>query len=255
MKELPPNTTLSHYRIVKRIGAGGMGEVYLAEDVQLRRKVALKVLPEEIAADADRRMRFEREAHAASALNHPNILTIHEFGAVADTHYLASEFVQGETLRDRLERGRVGLSETLEIAVQIASALQAAHEAGIIHRDIKPENVMIRPDGLVKVLDFGIAKLSEKRAEPIDGEAATAIKLQGTSPGMVIGTANYMSPEQAKGKEVDARSDIFSFGLVLYEMLSGKRAFAGENALDVIGAILHKEPTPLRQILPEVLST
>src|SRR6266404_7270070 len=164
MEELVPNKTLSHYRIVSKIGAGGMGEVYLAEDKRLRRRVALKVLPEQVAAEGDRLLRFEREAFAASALNHPNILTIFEFGAVDKTHFLVSEFVDGLSLRQRLNGDTVTLGETLEIAIQIASALQAAHEAGIIHRDIKPDNLMLRADGYVKVLDFGLAKLSEPGA-------------------------------------------------------------------------------------------
>lgn len=243
---------LGHYKIISAIGEGGMGEVFLAEDTRLDRRVALKVLPAEFAADKDRMSRFIREAKSASALNHPNIITIHEIGEPEGMHFIATEFIEGETLHNRLQSGNLSLKSTLDIAVQIASALQAAHVAGIIHRDIKPENVMIRADGLVKILDFGIAKLSEQKAEPIDAEAATAIKAPSTNPGMIIGTANYMSPEQAKGKEIDARSDIFSFGIVLYEMLAGRRAFAGENALDVIGAILHKEPIPINQLLPEL---
>jgi len=229
-----------------------MGEVYLAEDTKLDRRVALKILPQEFTADKDRMGRFVREAKSASALNHPNIITIYEINETDGTHFIATEYIQGETLHNRFTQQPLDLKTTLDVAIQIVSGLDAAHRAGIIHRDIKPDNVMIRPDGLVKLLDFGIAKLSEKKVELIDEEAATAIKPQGTSPGMVIGTANYMSPEQAKGREVDARTDIFSFGIVLYEMLSSKRGFAGENALDVIGAILHKEPTPLKQVLPEL---
>jgi len=251
-KELLPNTSLSHYRIVSKIGAGGMGEVYLAEDTRLDRQVALKILPQEFAEDSDRMNRFVREAKSASALNQPNIITIHEIGEAEGTHFIASEYIQGETLHTRLKQTPLDLKTTLDIAIQVASALNAAHKAGIIHRDIKPENVMIRPDGLVKILDFGIAKLSTKRAEPTAEEAATALKQQGTSPGVIIGTANYMSPEQARGKAVNAQSDIFSFGIVLYEMVTGQRAFTGENAVDVIGAILHKEPTPLNQLAPEL---
>jgi serine/threonine protein kinase len=251
-ESLLPNSTISHYRIVSKIGAGGMGEVYLAEDTKLDRQVALKILPQEFAEDSDRMNRFVREAKSASALNHPNIITIHEIGEVEGTHFIASEYIQGETLHNRLRQSPLDLKTTLDIAIQVASALNTAHRAGIIHRDIKPENVMIRPDGLVKILDFGIAKLSVKKAEPTDEEAATALKPQGTSPGVIIGTANYMSPEQARGKEVSAQSDIFSFGIVLYEMVTGQRAFTGENAVDVIGAILHKEPTPLNQLAPEL---
>jgi len=241
---------IGHYKIHSAIGAGGMGEVFLAIDSRLNRKVALKVLPENIAADKDRLRRFEQEAFAASALNHPNILTIYEFGAEKNVHFLATEFVEGETLRERLNGSPVNLKSALEIAIQVAGALDAAHRASIVHRDIKPENVMIRPDGLVKILDFGIAKLTEKRNET-DSEAATAIKVQ-TSPGIIIGTANYMSPEQARGKVIDGRSDIFSFGVVFYEMITGKAPFEGENAMDVIGSILHKEHVSISQLMHDV---
>ncbi|MBA2502419.1 MAG: serine/threonine protein kinase, partial [Pyrinomonadaceae bacterium] len=184
---IPPGTHLGRYEIRSQIGAGGMSEVYLAEDVRLNRRVALKILPETLAADEERMRRFVQEAQSASALNHPNILTIHEIGTDGAAHFIATEYVEGETLRNRLQSEPVPLKSALDVAVQIASALQAAHGAGIVHRDIKPENVMIRPDGLVKLLDFGIAKLTEKRSESVDGEAATAIKAE-TSPGLVIGT-------------------------------------------------------------------
>jgi serine/threonine-protein kinase len=243
--------TLNHYRIIALIGAGGMGEVYLAQDTRLERQVALKVLRAETAADKERMRRFVQEAKAASALNHPNILTIYETGEVEGLRFMAAEYVKGETLTAVLKHEGLTLKQTLDVAVQILSALQAAHEAGIIHRDIKPDNVMLRPDGLVKILDFGIAKLAERQLPAADSEAATAIKVE-TNPGMVIGTAAYMSPEQARGKTVDARSDIFSFGVVFYEMLTGARPFDGENALDVIASILHREPAPVRQLLPDV---
>jgi eukaryotic-like serine/threonine-protein kinase len=253
-KELAPNSTLSHYRIISKIGAGGMGEVYLAEDTKLGRRVALKILPVEFANHADRMNRFVREAKSASALNHPNIITIHEIGADGSTHFIASEFIEGETLHSQSRQEPLTLKSALEVAIQIASALDAAHRAGIVHRDIKPDNVILRPDGLVKILDFGIAKLSEFPA--VGGqsseEVATALKSEGTSPGMIIGTANYMSPEQARGKPVDARSDIFSFGIVFYELLTGRRPFEGENAMDVIGAVLHKEPVPINQFAPSL---
>ncbi len=248
---LSDNSRIAHYQVVSKIGAGGMGEVYLAQDTRLERRVALKILPATFAQDAERMRRFVQEAKAASALNHPNILTIYEFGETDNTKYIASEYVEGENLRERLKREPLNLKESLDVAVQIMSALAAAHGAGVIHRDIKPDNVMIRPDGLAKLLDFGIAKLTEKKTEPIDAEAATAIKAH-TKTGTLIGTAAYMSPEQARGKTVDARSDIFSFGLVLYEMLSGKAAFAGENAMDVISSILQKEPVPLSRLMPDV---
>src|SRR5215510_9044907 len=233
---------ISHYRILSLLGAGGMGEVYLAEDTNLRRKIALKVLPVGVAQDKDRLYRFKQEAFAASALNHPNILTIFEFGAEAETHFLASELVEGETLRVRMQRSAISLSETLDITIQIASALQAAHAANIIHRDIKPENVMIRNDGIVKVLDFGLAKLIEPTPSDPDEEAPTQAL---TQPGTIMGTARYMSPEQARGMAVDARSDLFSLGVVIYEMLTGRRPFTGETISHTIVAILEKEPPPL----------
>ncbi|MDX6710939.1 MAG: eukaryotic-like serine/threonine-protein kinase [Blastocatellia bacterium] len=243
-------TKLGRYEITTQLGAGGMGEVYLAEDTRLKRKVALKVLPENIAADTDRLLRFEREAHSASALNHPNILTIFEFGTETGRHFLASEFVKGETLRNRLDKENLTVSTTLDITLQIASALSAAHEAGIIHRDIKPENLMIREDGYVKVLDFGLAKLSEPPAVAggfdADEEVATRMQLQ-TQAGMIMGTVAYMSPEQARGRPVDARTDIFSLGVVLYEMLCGRQPFTGETINHTIVAILEKEPLPISQ--------
>src|SRR5690349_7430579 len=208
-----------------------MGEVYLAEDTRLGRRVALKVLPESIAGNRGRRLRFEREAQAASALNHPNILTVHEFGEEAGVHFLASEIVKGKTLRDVIDQDGVPVLNALDITVQIASALQAAHDAGIVHRDIKPENVMVRDDGYVKVLDFGLAKISEnarftsKTSHPDD---VTYIQLQ-TQAGIVMGTAGYMSPEQARGREIDGRTDIFSLGIVLYELLTREQPFRGET--------------------------
>jgi len=227
-----------------------MGEVYLAEDTRLGRKVALKLLPAEFTSDADRVRRFEQEARAASALNHPNILTIFEIGEANGERFIATEFIDGQTLRERLDGDRLSPAAGLDIAAQIAAALAAAHEAGIIHRDIKPENVMLRRDGIVKVLDFGLAKLTERRPDAIDREAPTMAKVN-TDPGMVMGTANYMSPEQARGQEVDARSDIFSLGVVLYEMIAGRAPFDGVNTLDMIGAILNREPAPLSSHPPE----
>src|SRR5882762_7073457 len=247
---IPSGKKLGRYKIRSKLGAGGMGEVYLAEDTRLKRKVALKVLPENIAADTDRLLRFEREAHSASALNHPNILTIFEFGTESGRHFLAAEFVKGETLRGRLDKENLTVSTTLDITLQIASALSAAHEAGIIHRDIKPENLMIREDGYVKVLDFGLAKLSEPPAVAggfdADEEAATRMQLQ-TQAGIIMGTVAYMSPEQARGRPVDARTDIFSLGVVLYEMLCGHQPFTGETINHKIVAILEKEPLPISQ--------
>jgi eukaryotic-like serine/threonine-protein kinase len=240
------HSLLGHYRIVEKIGAGGMGEVYLAEDTRLRRKLALKVLPENIASDKERLRRFEQEAFAASALNHPNILTIYEFGAENDTHFLACEFVEGETLREKLNREGVSLNEALDIAQQTALALSAAHAAGIAHRDIKPENIMIRADGIIKVLDFGLAKLTEKPKENTDAEAETRALVQ-TNPGVVMGTVSYMSPEQTKGKDVDTRTDIWSLGVVLYEMLAGRLPFEGDTPNEYIASILKSDPLPLEK--------
>lgn len=247
-QELAVNTTLSHYRIVAKLGEGGMGEVYLAEDSRLRRRVALKILPENIAADPSRLLRFEREAFAASALNHPNILTIFEFGGADNKHFLASEFVEGVSLRQRLTSGPASLNEILDITIQIANALQAAHGAGIIHRDIKPDNLMLRADGYVKVLDFGLAKLSEPGAFSSglksDPEAQTQRQLQ-TEAGVIMGTVAYMSPEQTRGLNVDKRADLWSLGCVLYEMLSGESPFRGDTMADTLANIIHREPVSI----------
>jgi eukaryotic-like serine/threonine-protein kinase len=221
-----------------------MGEVYLAEDTQLGRKLALKLLPTQLTADADRLRRFEREARAVSALNHPNIITIFEIGQEGSTHYIATEFIDGQTLRQQMSDApeqRMKPSEAVERAAQIAAALAAAHEAGIIHRDIKPENVMVRRDGLVKVLDFGLAKLTEPAPNVIYSQAST-IARNSTEAGVVLGTPRYMSPEQVRGEKVDARTDIFSLGVILYEMLTGQPAFHGASAIEVMNAILKEEP-------------
>lgn len=252
-KELEANMKLSHYRIERRLGAGGMGEVFLAEDTRLRRKVAIKVLPADITGNRERLQRFEQEAFAASALNHPHILTIHEFGKTDDeTHFIATEFVEGVTLNQRMASDEMSIGEVLDIAAQVASALVAAHEVGIIHRDIKPENIMLRRDGYVKVLDFGLAKLTEKnKAVESDPEAETRA-LVNTNPGAVMGTAAYMSPEQARGLQTDARTDIWSLGVVLYEMLSGHKPFTGATPTDVIVAVVNKEPPPINAYAPNV---
>ncbi|MBS1790126.1 MAG: protein kinase [Acidobacteria bacterium] len=251
-----PVQEFSHYRILSRIGAGGMGEVWLARDTALDRNVALKLLPTQYTTDKDRLQRFIREAKAASALNHPNIITIYEIGEIATpegkTRFIAAEYVEGQMLRQRISDGLLGLTEALNIAIQTASALDAAHQAGIVHRDIKPENIMVRPDGLVKVLDFGLAKLSQPSQAEVDSAAPT-IGLVKTEAGMVMGTVSYMSPEQARGLEVDSRSDIFSFGILLHEMVSGERPFAGPTATDVIASILRSDPPPLPEDLPEEL--
>ncbi len=235
-----------YYNVNSAIGAGGLGEIYLASDTRLRRDVAIKILPANLTQDASAVGRVMREAHAASALNHPNILTIYDIGEHAGIHFIATEFVEGQTLRQQMKNSPPSLSETLDIAVQVASALSAAHVAGIVHRDIKPENVMIRADGYVKVLDFGIAKLTERDSQKIDADAATLIQ-SATVPGTIIGTAFYMSPEQARGLEVDTRSDIFSLGVMIYEMVAGSLPFAGATMSDVIAAILQSEPKPLSE--------
>ena len=239
---------IGSYEIRSFISRGGMGEVYLAEDKRLGRKVALKLLPASFTTDDDRLRRFEQEARAASALNHPNIITIYEIREAAGTHVIATEFVEGETLRMRMRRSALTLSETLNVAIQVADALSAAHKAGIVHRDIKPENIMLRPDGYVKVLDFGLAKLSEQTTPAVAAEAPT-IQVR-TGSGIVIGTAGYMSPEQARGLSVDHRSDIFSLGAVIYEMLSRRKPFEGETPSDTLASILKSEPPPLSRVVP-----
>ncbi|HSB07938.1 MAG TPA: protein kinase [Blastocatellia bacterium] len=256
---LAENTFISHYRILSRIGEGGMGEVYLAEDTRLGRRIALKLLSAQSDKDVDRLRRFEQEARAASALNHPNIITIHEISSEGGMRFIAMEFVEGETVRERLRRGTLELREALDVAVQVASALGAAHRVGILHRDIKPENVMLRPDGIAKVLDFGVAKLTEKFAEhasgsqparPEDGEIRT-LGLVTTEANIVMGSPNYMSPEQARGLAVDARTDIFSLGTLIYEMLTGTMAFKGDTVADVIVSIIERQPQPFSECLPE----
>src|ERR1043166_3459519 len=244
---------VSHYRIVEKLGAGGMGEVYLAEDMKLGRKVAIKILSDEYTTNRDRLHRFEQEACAASALNQPNILTIHEVGNDEGRHYIATEYIDGLTLRRKIGGAQLEASEILDIAVQVASALEEAHAAGIIHRDIKPDNIMVRRNGYVKVLDFGLAKLTESSIdrEPSDGEASTRVLVQ-TDAGVVMGTSHYMSPEQARGKPVDARSDIWSLGVVIYEMVAGRTPFEGETSTDVIVAITQKQPAPLLRFAPNV---
>jgi eukaryotic-like serine/threonine-protein kinase len=218
---------IGHYQVLSHIGRGGMGEVFLARDTSLGRKVALKLLRRDFTRNEERLRRFRQEARAASALNHPNIVTIHEIGQEDSLHFMATEYVEGETLRQHLAGGRMTLGQTLDVAIQVASALAAAHQAGIIHRDIKPENVMLRTDGYVKVLDFGLAKLTETKT--LDTAAPTLAKVE-TAPGVVMGTFSYMSPEQARGLAVDARTDIWSLGVMIYEMAAGRQPFEGGNS-------------------------
>ena len=236
--------TIGHYKISESIGTGGMGEVYLATDITAGRKAALKLLPLRFTGDAERLKRFQREAHAVVGLNHPNILTVYEIGEDHSTHYIASELIEGETLRQRLMRGRMEVGEAVDVAIQVASALVAAHEAGIVHRDIKPENIMLRPDGYVKVLDFGIAKLAEQEV-PLTTPRDEALLLVETNLGSILGTVRYMSPEQACGAQVDKRTDIWSLGVVLYEMVTGHAPFTGDTPKEVMSSILEKEPPPL----------
>jgi eukaryotic-like serine/threonine-protein kinase len=243
---------VSHYRILEQFGAGGMGVVYLAEDMKLGRKVAIKILSHEYTTNKDRLHRFEQEAAAASNLNHPNILTIHEVGDDDGRHYIATEYIDGVTLRRKLAASQLEAPQILDIAIQVASALEEAHAAGIVHRDIKPDNIMVRRNGYVKVLDFGLAKLTETvDRSPLDTESPTRVLVQ-TDAGVVMGTSHYMSPEQARGKPVDARSDIWSLGVVIYEMVAGRTPFEGETSTDVIVAITQKEPPPLARFAPNV---
>jgi serine/threonine protein kinase/pimeloyl-ACP methyl ester carboxylesterase len=238
------------YSIISFLGVGGMGEVYLAEDTKLGRKVALKTLPAEFTNDKERLRRFQHEARTASGLNHPNILTIHEVGAEAGTHFIATEYIDGDTLRKKINRGRMKIDEALDVAQQSAFALTAAHGAGIVHRDIKPENIMVRRDGIVKVLDFGLAKLLEDAEGVVDQEADTRALVL-TDPGRVLGTPQYMSPEQARGLELDARTDIWSLGVVLYEMIASRPPFRGQTRNHTVVSILETEPPPLAKFEPE----
>ncbi len=242
--------TLAQYRITAAIGAGGMGEVYRATDTRLGREVAIKVLPSATASDPDRRHRFEQEARAASALNHPSILTVHDIGETDGIVYIAMELVEGKTLRELLaSEEALPTKKLLDLAVQIADGLAKAHSAGIVHRDLKPENIMVSRDGFAKILDFGLAKLTQP-ASQVESVLPTAIAAP-TEPGTVMGTAGYMSPEQASGQPVDFRSDQFSLGSILYEMASGKRAFERKTGAETLVAIIREEPEPLTQLAPK----
>jgi pimeloyl-ACP methyl ester carboxylesterase/tRNA A-37 threonylcarbamoyl transferase component Bud32 len=248
--DIAETTTIStqlprRYSVITSLGVGGMGEVFLAEDTKLGRKVALKTLPAAFTNNKERLRRFQQEARAASALNHPNIMTIYEIGAESGANFIAAEHIDGETLRVRLKRGPIAVDETLDVAQQTAFAISAAHEAGIVHRDIKPENIMLRRDGIVKVLDFGLAKLTEEFVASQIGVAADLGTLVQTNPGTVMGTLEYMSPEQARGQEADARSDVWSLGCVIYEMVTGRGAFARQTGADTLAGILADEPSPL----------
>lgn len=242
--KLSVGRVIKSYRVLALLGAGGMAEVYLARDTKLDRNVALKILPDKILYDEPGMRRFHQEARATSALNHPNIITIYEIGQEDDTHFIAMEYVEGATLRQRLALAPVMIEEALDVAMQVTSAIIAAHDAGIVHRDIKPENIMLRADGYVKVLDFGLAKLTRTQSRAADNGVATILS---TNPGVVMGTINYMSPEQVRGLEVDARTDVWSLGVVLYEMIAGKGPFKEETTSDVIVSILEREPPKLTE--------
>jgi|SRR5579871_2258884 len=250
---------IQHYELLEKLGAGGMGEVFKAHDKRLNRFVAIKVLPLARTGSPDRRRRFIQEAQTASGLNHPNIITIHDILDEGDTQYLVMEYVAGKTLHESIPTGGLRVSQALQYAVQMADALSAAHTAGIIHRDFKPANVMVTKHGLVKILDFGLAKIAEQ-SPPADGEhgetaalnLATMVQGPLTTEGAILGTVSYMSPEQAEGRRVDARSDIFAFGAVLYEMVTGKRAFQGTSDLSTLTAVLRDQVTPIPEVAPEV---
>jgi len=234
--------TISHYKVLEKIGQGGMGEVYRAEDTNLSREVAIKVLPEQFTQDPQRLARFEREAKLLASLNHPNIAAIHSFEHSDDVHFLVLELVPGETLAERVAKGPLPVEEALEVCRQIAEGVEAAHERGVIHRDLKPANVKVTPEGKVKILDFGLAKAFEDEASVTDISQSPTLTEEMTRAGVILGTAAYMSPEQARGKPVDKRADIFAFGAVLYELLTGKRTFEGETITETIAAVLKSEP-------------
>jgi eukaryotic-like serine/threonine-protein kinase len=248
--------SISHYEILEKLGQGGMGVVYKARDTRLRRYVAIKLLSAETLSDLDRKRRFVQEARSASALNHPNIITVYDINVEDEVAFIAMEYVDGKTLDRLIGRRGLCLKNALRCAVQIADALASAHEARIIHRDLKPSNIMVTEKGLVKVLDFGLAKLAEPRSAQ-DVETAVTVSVGATTAGVtregtIVGTAAYMSPEQAQGKRLDGRSDIFSFGALLYEMITGRRAFSSQTTVSTLAAILNQEPKPAREIVPDL---
>src|SRR5213594_2132311 len=253
MAELSRDASLSHYRIVSRIGAGNMGEVYLAQDTRLDRKVALKILPADLAANRDRMERFVREAKSAAALNHPNIAHIYEIGESNGMNFIAMEFIDGHTFGEVIQR-ETDLRKLVRYLQHVVEGLSKAHAAGIVHRDLKPDNIMVTRDGHVKILDFGIAKLIE--AQTLSGtlsEIDTAIISHQSQPGTVLGTVGYMSPEQAQGRtnDIDHRSDIFSFGCILFEAVTGHKAFAGEDAIETLNKIIRGSPPPITDFRPD----
>ena len=246
-KSISPDTIIGPYRIVSQIGEGGMGEVYRARDTRLDREVAIKLLPASVSSDSDRLQRFAQEARATSALNHPNILTIYDIGTHEETPFIVAELLEGSEVRELLNDGPLPSRKALDYAQQVAHGLAAAHEKGIVHRDLKPENLFVTDDGRVKILDFGLAKLRPQRNAVLSSDIETQKQI--TDPGTVTGTVGYMAPEQVRGHEVDHRSDIFSFGSILYEMLSGQRAFKRETMAETMTAILKEEPPELRSLV------
>ena len=244
---LAAGTRLGEYEVKSLLGSGGMGEVYRARDSRLGRDVAIKVLPSSLSADGDRLRRFEQEARAAAALNHPNILAVHQMGTHEGAPYLVSELLEGETLREQIKRGRIGVRKAIGYGVQIARGLAAAHEKGIVHRDLKPENLFATKDGRVKILDFGLAKLTH----PAGSEDGAPTQTEGTEAGVVMGTVGYMAPEQVRGQATDHRADIFAFGAILYEMLAGKRAFQKPTSPETMTAILNEDPPSISEITAE----
>jgi len=254
---LEPGTKLGHYEVVSSLGAGGMGEVYRARDTKLGREVAIKLLLEEVSQNAERLARFEREARVLASLNHPNIASLHAFEQEGDTNFLVMELVEGETLAERIKRGAIPIEEALPLFLQIAEGLEAAHEKGVIHRDLKPANIKVTDDGQVKILDFGLAKAMAPEVDASDPAISQSptLTLAATQRGEILGTAAYMSPEQARGKAVDKRTDVWAFGVCLYEALAGQRLFEGEDAMDTVGAVLRDVPSwdPLPSGVPRRL--
>jgi serine/threonine protein kinase len=248
---LQSGTKLGPYEILSQLGAGGMGEVYKATDTRLNRTVAIKVLPANLSADAERRHRFEREAQTIAALNHPNICTLHDVGREGDIDFLVMEHLEGETLAARLEQGPLPLDDALKVAIAVADALDKAHGQGVTHRDLKPGNIMLTPSG-AKLLDFGLAKLQQQAKASESGAVISAAGVNTTAPGMILGTMQYMAPEQLEGKEADARTDIFAFGAVLFEMVAGRKAFEGKSHAHLIAAIISARPDPISNAQPRV---
>ena len=249
---LSAGTQLGPYQILSAIGAGGMGEVYKARDIRLDRIVAVKVLPEHLSSNPERRQRFEREARIVSKLNHPCICVLHDIGHEGGTDFLVMEYLEGESLAERLRRGALPLADVLRYATQIVDGLAKAHQNGIVHRDLKPGNIIVTRDGVAKVLDFGLAVASETPAFEELGTTASDALQPRTEEGKIVGTVAYMSPEQAEGRRVDARSDIFSLGSLLYELVTGQRPFQGDTRLTTLSLILHQEPKPIPELAPDV---